>query len=286
MNIEKIINEKTTAILDPEIKNLLCMLYHENTKLNTFTSRALGEKIGAFFGNIYLIERANTPFKRYDDKKQIDLTIYKNNIPNSNTSFFDLISQRKSIRQFDINVQISLYELFVILHFSYGVLEKEEIKGYPFKTFLHRKSVPSGGGLYPLELYVIVLQGQMKSGLYHFRSDECCLEVLAEQDYLDAMKKISGADTVINLEEANAIVITTSMFQRNLTKYGDRGYRFIMHEVGAVSMMMSLLCEYLNLGSCILGGYLDDEVNSILGIDGFNESIVNIMVVGGKNNKQ
>ena len=36
----------------------------------------------------------------------------------------------------------------------------------------------------------------------------------------------------------------------------------------------------INLGSCMLGGYNDDKVNTFLGIDGVFETINNIIVIG------
>ena len=75
------------------------------------------------------------------------------------------------------------------------------------------------------------------------------------------------------------------MFERTMLKYGERGYRFILLEVGFVSMNISLVCEALGLGSCMVGGYLDDELHRFLGIDGASEAVMNVMVIGGDNDR-
>ena len=40
--------------------------------------------------------------------------------------------------------------------------------------------------------------------------------------------------------------------------------------------------ESLGLGSCMLGGFYDDEIHKLLKIDGVNEAVVNVMTVGYK----
>lgn len=40
------------------------------------------------------------------------------------------------------------------------------------------------------------------------------------------------------------------------------------------------VAESLGLGSCMLGGYFDDEVDRMIGIDGVMESVQNAMAVG------
>lgn len=54
----------------------------------------------------------------------------------------------------------------------------------------------------------------------------------------------------------------------------------MMMEAGMVGLSLSLLSESLNLKSCMLGGYLDDKLNELLGIDGVYETVNNIIVIG------
>ena len=49
---------------------------------------------------------------------------------------------------------------------------------------------------------------------------------------------------------------------------------------GALGQQLSLVAESMELGSCMLGSYFDDEVNEMLGVDGALESVQNVMVVG------
>ena len=50
--------------------------------------------------------------------------------------------------------------------------------------------------------------------------------------------------------------------------------------MGFLGQTISLLAEALNLGSCMLGGYHDSNIEDFLGIDGQLESIQNSIVIG------
>ena len=43
---------------------------------------------------------------------------------------------------------------------------------------------------------------------------------------------------------------------------------------------VSLVCQSINLASCILGGYVDDEINALIGALAPMETIPGIIVIG------
>ena len=90
------------------------------------------------------------------------------------------------------------------------------------------------------------------------------------EPYVDSANKLGG------------LLIFTSLIERMAIKYGERTYKFMMIETGLVAQQFSLAIESLDLGSCMLGGYFDDEVHDFLEVDGVLESVQNVMVVGHK----
>jgi len=76
------------------------------------------------------------------------------------------------------------------------------------------------------------------------------------------------------------ILVMTMMFRRNLSKYLFRGYRFIMNDVGAVTQNLYLTGTALKLGTCALGGFMDDELGTLLGIDNVEEAVALCFVLG------
>lgn len=68
---------------------------------------------------------------------------------------------------------------------------------------------------------------------------------------------------------AEAAVITVLSFAggRSLTKYGDRGYRYALLEAGHTMQNLNLAVSALGLGCVNLGGFYDDELAVLAGID-------------------
>ena len=261
------------------IDESLALLFHENSKFTTHSMRKQGERIGAF-SNPYVAERSSQPFKTYPGAEQIDLSVY-DQVPHKG-DFFEIIKKRRSVRDYQEESKLSLNELFVLLQHSYGVNFHQKMEGFGVDGHIGLRNVPSGGGLFPLELYVVIFKAHIPSGLYHFRSDSMSLEKLKEGEFMDELIQIIQAEPYVNMRSASALFITTGILERQMIKYGDRAYRFMMQESGFVGLMMSLLAESLDLGSCMLGGYNDDKVNDFLGIDGVFETVNNLIVVGNK----
>ncbi|MFO7827409.1 MAG: SagB/ThcOx family dehydrogenase [Bacteroidales bacterium] len=259
------------------VEESLAMLYHENSKFTTHTIRTEGEKIGRF-NNPYVIERASQPFKSYPNSKSIELSVYEDFKPKA--TLYECLINRRSIRDYDKDYKISLNELTALLFNSYGVTYKSKIAGFNVDGHIGMRNVPSGGALYPLEIYVVIFNAHIPSGLYHYRADNNSLELLKEGTFTEELTKIIQAEPYVNMRSSSALIITTGIIERLLIKYGDRGYRFLMQESGFVGQTVSLLAESINLVSCMLGGYDDDKVNEFIGIDGVFETINNIITIG------
>lgn len=254
------------------------LLYHENSKLTPLLSRQLGMKIAAF-DNPYTNERASQPYKQYPGLPFISFDEYsKYGAPEAD--MFQLIQNRRSLREYR-DYPISINELYYLLHYAYGVtarMQAQSING----TWAYR-AVPSAGALYPLEIYVAVLNGQLPHGLYHYRPDRNGIEQVKEGEFYEDLKDRIKAEPYINLSKASAIIFITGVYERVLVKYGDRGYRFILQEAGFVAQNMSLTANAIGLGSCMAGSFLDDQVDEFLGNPHPGESILNVLVVGKEN---
>lgn len=51
-------------------------------------------------------------------------------------------------------------------------------------------------------------------------------------------------------------------------KYGPRGYRLALFDVGHVSQNLNLCATALGLEVCAIAGFVDEAINSVLGLDG------------------
>lgn len=263
------------------IENSLGMLYHENSKFTEFGFRIETESIERFASK-YIAERSSQPFKQYPGAKSFDLSPYSKLAPQA--GLVEILTRRRSVREYDKDYKISLNELTQLLYHSYGVTAKSKIKMFDIDGHIGMRNVPSGGALYPLEIYVVVLNSHITPGLYHYRVDNNSLELIKEGVFFECLLKIIHAEPYVSLSSASAVIFTTGLIERLIIKYGDRGYRFMMIEAGMVGQTISLLAEAVNLGSCMLGGFYDDKVNDFLGVDGVFEAVNNIIIIGKKKN--
>ena len=257
-------------------------MYHEESKLHKHNELKLGEKIDAFF-DPYIIKRATQPFKKYPGNQRVFLTNPKKaNLPD--ISLLEVLKRRRSKRNFDASYSLTNEELSTLFKFSYGVVDKASL--VKFDETIGLRPVPSPGGLYSLEIYLVLFRGESKSGLYHFRPDEFSLELIKEGDFLEDLKKSTFAQAPEDyISNSCGMILITGVYERLAIKYGDRAYRFMLHESGFVSQNISLILDAQNLGSCMVGGYFDDEINSFIGIDGVFETVHNIILFGKEGQK-
>ncbi len=256
------------------VRDSIGLLYHENSKLDTLTAREQGMNI-AYFNDPYVIRRSTLPYKVYPGKARIEMSDLPRDMPK--TPVLDAINGRRSLRSFDSEYSVSLNELSILLHSAYGVSRWQELEDGGSMGF---RNVPSGGGLYPLELYVVLFRGHVSSGLYHYQSRDNALELIKEGDFLPEMRRLISAEPWINLPEANGVILMTGLIERLGIKYGERSYRFLQQETGFVTYLLSLVAHHIGLGTCIAGMYLDDELNDFIGVDGVFEAVQGTMVFG------
>jgi len=72
----------------------------------------------------------------------------------------------------------------------------------------------------------------------------------------------------------------TAVFERCRWKYGERAYRYVYLDAGHIAQNLALAAVSLGLGSCQIAATFDDEVNELLGVDGEEESVLYMSVIG------
>jgi SagB-type dehydrogenase family enzyme len=181
------------------------------------------------------------------------------------------IASRRSRRSFGPR-PLELGRLATLLQVAYGVTAA--IDG----TSQELRAVPSGGALYPLELYVVSHRVEgLDSALYHYDPLRHGLE------HLRSLESPAGSELSPYgepLAESAAVVATTAMFWRSRFKYGARAYRFALMEAGHVGQNLLLAAAALGLGAVPLGGFFDREVDAFLGVDGIHEASLYLVPLG------
>jgi SagB-type dehydrogenase family enzyme len=206
-------------------------------------------------------------YKEYQDAARVDLP----QIGDVKTvPVAEAIANRKSIRLYS-GEPIAAEILSYLLWASGGVGRTE--RGHVYRT------VPSAGALYPVETYVAVqaVEG-IEPGIYHYAVRDHALEVLRKGQYgHDITQAALGQKMCLN---AAAIFIWTAVFYRSKWKYKERAYRYIYLDAGHIAENLALAATSVGLGTCQIGALFDSEVNEIVGVDGSDESVIYMSVVG------
>jgi SagB-type dehydrogenase family enzyme len=170
---------------------------------------------------------------------------------------------------------MSLAQVATVLHAAYGVTRDNEDGGFP-RPF---RTVPSGGALYPLELYLHTSHVDgLTAGIHHFDPRAHALRLLQRGD---CARQISEALVQPRLAASvSALVFVTAVFERSVFKYGNRGYRFILLEAGHVAQNINLVATALGFGCANIGGFFDRDIDRLLGLDGVRHSTVYLVGIG------
>ncbi|MBI2675425.1 MAG: SagB/ThcOx family dehydrogenase [Candidatus Aenigmarchaeota archaeon] len=185
----------------------------------------------------------------------------------------DIFKKRRSVRNFDSKL-LRKGQLSAILLYSAGITYKSGTWDSALRAY------PSAGARYPLEIYPIILKSkEIGSGAYHYNVKENSIELLLEGNFGNIIFQLVGKQEMI--KTASAVIVITCIFDRVQSKYGERGYRYAFLEAGHLAQNIYLISPLLGLGCCGIGGFLDDRINSLLDIDGMNESAIYLLALGG-----
>ncbi len=186
------------------------------------------------------------------------------------------IHERRSRRVFK-EASFCAEALSALLEAGYGVTGVLESPADAWGLPL--RAVPSGGALYPLELYVAALRvADLEPGLYHFDPLRPGLEVIRTGLTNAEVETLSTYPEIVS--GCGALVLVAAIFGRTRFKYGLRGYRFALLEAGHVGQNIVLTATALGLAAVPLGGFYDRRTDEFLGLDGVNESTLYTVAVG------
>jgi SagB-type dehydrogenase family enzyme len=182
----------------------------------------------------------------------------------------EAIQRRRSARQYAAQ-PMTREELSRVLHLASGISADRFGNA--------RRTAPSSGALYPVELYPIVhnVEG-VERGVYHYGYVEHQLELVRAGDFRQRL--VDQALQQEFLGQCGVVVFMTQILQRMRPKYQDRSYRYGLVEVGHIGQNLYLAATSMGLGACGVGAFMDDDINEMLGVDGSEEAAIYLVAVG------
>lgn len=144
---------------------------------------------------------------------------------------------------------------------------------------LHRgRTAPSGGALFPRDLYVVTVGTEgLEAGLHHYDPYGHELAHLSAVTLGDLGMTTPQPELFAT---ADLCLIVTCCFWRSRVKYGQRAVRFALIEAGHVAQNALLAVGSHGYASKPIGGFDDDRLADLLGLDGVNDAPVYLLPVG------
>ncbi len=234
-------------------------LYHENSKIAPSGSRIVQSESA--------LRAAANGFKRYRHALHINLPSVDQN--EDQLSVFSAIVNRRSHREYSAK-PLELKALSELAFYTCGMTRSD--------TNI-RRCFPSAGGLYPLELYVISGNvDELPQGVYHYNP---CTHTFAQIKQGDSRPQIQRMTFVGDaVQTVGVVFVFTAMFGRSKIKYGERAYRFALLEAGHAMQNVCLAATAMGLGVCPVGGFVDDQMNDLLNVDGVEEAALYAAMIG------
>jgi putative peptide maturation dehydrogenase len=184
------------------------------------------------------------------------------------TALDDLLERRATCRNFDLSQSVSQSQLSALLKRVFGVQGMEELA--PGAVAL-KKNHPSGGGLHPVEAYLVVQRVEsLAPGLYHYNVEAHALDLLRELSSGDAhafaMTAVAGQEY---FADAPVLVVLAARFARSMWKYRNHPkiYRAILLEMGHISQNLYLTATEMNLGAFITAAINEVEIEQAFGLE-------------------
>lgn len=166
----------------------------------------------------------------------------------------DVIQNRRSPKKF-LNKKITRNDIAALVDGAAGITVKGKNKNF------HRRAYPSGGALYPIEVYAVVLNGVgIDSGLYHYNVQDRTLERLVSGQLRDELEFLA-TDLI---DTSPLCLFLTAHLERTTQKYGDRGYRYALMEAGHVMQNICLIAENNDLGCRPIAGFAEAAADDFL----------------------
>lgn len=258
-----------------ESKASLFEIFHENTKYTRTNYPLHAARIAAHLRSREAIQAMSRNVKSYRFAgKRVLPRAQALQLP-----FCETLQRRVSTRLFS-GEALSLETLATVLVPAAACNRRMAVKSFtPIE--LHFRAYPSGGGEYPVEIYPVLMRVEGEPlCVTHFDPRDGALSVLPRGAAIGGLPRaLMNADDV--LQTAAVLIVLTAIFERSTVKYADRGYRLVLLEAGHVAQNLCLTAAAAGLGSLAWGGYFDDELNRLIGVDGLHEAVVHCVVIGG-----
>ena len=168
-----------------------------------------------------------------------------------------------------------LESLAQILYLTAGITRHRKHPGGD----IYFRAAACTGALYEVELYVVCgdLAG-LEAGVYHFSPAEFALRKLRAGDYRGVLAESTGGESAI--VRAPLTILCTCTYWRNAWKYQARTYRHFGWDNGTLLANLLAVATALGMPAKVICGFVDADVNQLLGVDSEREVAFSMVALG------
>jgi len=171
--------------------------------------------------------------------------------------------------------RLTLAALTALLYYTAGVTRKKTYRGGGEVLF---RAAASTGALYQTEVYVAAGEVEgLVPGLYHFCPGDFTLRRLRPTDVRAALAAAAAEPA---LGRRAATLVLSAIYWRNTWKYQARGFRHLFWDSGTMLANALAVGDALGLAPSLVTGFVDDDVNRLLGVDADQEAALELLTLG------
>lgn len=239
----------------------------EQSKLYSYQAKEYSERLHAVMSSEYFMRNISQHSYEMGFCEEFELLNTQELAPLAE-ALHQLNQLRISQRNYKSDEHISLQELSHFLQLSYSITQHYD----PAMLIPPRRNIPSGGGLYPIDVYLINQHiEKLPIGIFLYDIFSFKLKLIhkfsSAEDLNQNLNKslFTHQKNDIAYAHASAFIILGAELERSCFKYLDRGIRWAMIEAGEITQAMYLASASLELASCAIGGFDDESMARLIG---------------------
>lgn len=233
----------------PEAQVSIAQHYHSRTKYDPATLAAKTQPLD--------FTRQPDPFKTYHIGHEVDLKPYLESPPEGKDAP-------------DLLLWMRLSRLLIN---AYGLTAK-----FPTATgqTFYLRAVPSAGGLYPAELYLISRGTHLlPAGLYNYQARTHSLLRYWDAHCWQALQ--AACFWHPSLENTQMALVVTGVFYRSAWRYQDRAYRRIFLDTGHLLGNIELASALADFRPHLIGSFADQDMAQLLYLQPEDEGVLAVL---------
>lgn len=168
-----------------------------------------------------------------------------------------------------------LWYVYGITQYAQTVFQAGPAENDAVAVQSYRRFVPSGGALYPSEVYLYLKHTEIPVGIYHYSAAHHRLILLRRGNFDSYLTGCLGNSC--DISESFAVLFVSTVFWKNFYKYHNFSYRLQGLDAGAVIGQALMAADRLGFIPKVCFQFLDRPVNHLLGLCEQDENVYAVM---------